>query len=662
MDGPTRRQSDTTDGDEGAERGVDGGSGTSGTAGGGPGSRERTAAVVEPTTVFGRVGRTLVPGPIRRNYALKFAVAMLVVILLITVVGGGSYLQIRGIIETDAENTLQSTATLQADSVSEWMSGMRAQVRGFAGSDVFASGDSARIEDALDSSLGQASSDVVGLHYVAPNGTIIASTAPALAGRTVDAERPRWRDAIADSEAARPGEWQVGTSDRAYENNGRLLMAFASPVRVGNGVLVLVGDVRADFEQLHRTRSIVRTQLLNPDGYDVFAPRQSSPSPLTDSLAFSRALDGETTVRDHGSTVFALSPVRGADWVVVTEAPKSDLYQASETVGRNVVFLVAASITTLAVVGFVLGRGTVLPLIRLRKRAQQMERGDLDVDLATSREDEIGRLFLAFDNMRAALKAQIRDATEARERAEQSRRDLKRQNDRLDQFASTVSHDLRNPLNVASGHLQLIDRKLDDLGAEAREALASHTAKIDDAHQRMESIIQDVLALARQGQDIEETQSVDLGALARDAWATVDSGPVAFDVVNTRTLEADPDRLRQALENLFRNAVEHGTPDGVETDGDGGVQDDPAAASEPPLTVEVGGTADGFYVADDGSGIPSDAVEDVFEYGHTTNQDGTGFGLAIVETIVDAHGWSIEVDETSRDGAKFVITGVDEQT
>jgi signal transduction histidine kinase len=308
-----------------------------------------------------------------------------------------------------------------------------------------------------------------------------------------------------------------------------------------------------------------------------------------------------------------------------------------------VVVLVGASVLTLAVVGFVLGRGTVVPLIRLRRRAEAMEAGDLDVDLSTTREDEIGRLFVAFDSMREALRTQIREAEAARERAERSQAELRRQNDRLDQFASTVSHDLRNPLNVASGHLQLIERKTDDLGAEADEALASHVEKIDDAHLRMEEIIGDVLTLAREGQDIEDTQSVDLATIARDAWGTVDSGGATLSVPETRTVAADPDRLRQAFENLFRNSVEHGFPD----DGDGD-----------ELTVSVELTDTGFAVADDGVGIPPDDIDEVFEYGHTTDEDGTGFGLAIVESVVEAHGWSVAVDPDYEDGARFAVSDV----
>ena len=95
--------------------------------------------------------------------------------------------------------------------------------------------------------------------------------------------------------------------------------------------------------------------------------------------------------------------------------------------------------------------------------------------------------------------------------------------------------------------------------------------------------------------------------------------------------------MLRALENLFRNAVEHGGPD---------------------VSVEVGDLDDGFYVADDGPGIDEDAAGDVFDYGYTTSETGTGLGLSIAETIAQAHGWRLYVDTTARDGAMFVFADV----
>ncbi len=78
------------------------------------------------------------------------------------------------------------------------------------------------------------------------------------------------------------------------------------------------------------------------------------------------------------------------------------------------------------------------------------------------------------------------------------------------------------------------------------------------------------------------------------------------------------------------------------------------------MTVRVGTLADGrgFYVADDGPGIPEDERDEVFERGYTTSDDGTGFGLAIVSEIVDAHGGRITVAESEDGGVRFDVTGV----
>jgi signal transduction histidine kinase len=79
------------------------------------------------------------------------------------------------------------------------------------------------------------------------------------------------------------------------------------------------------------------------------------------------------------------------------------------------------------------------------------------------------------------------------------------------------------------------------------------------------------------------------------------------------------------------------------------------------VTVTVGELADcdGFYVADDGPGIPADERETVFESGYSTAADGTGFGLSIVEEIASAHGWAVRVTDSAEGGARFEVAGVD---
>jgi len=219
----------------------------------------------------------------------------------------------------------------------------------------------------------------------------------------------------------------------------------------------------------------------------------------------------------------------------------------------------------------------------------------------------------------------FRDITKQKE----YERELERQNERLERFASIVSHDLRNPLAVAQGHLDAA-KTADDPGDPIEEVQVS----LD----RMGELIDDVLALARQGQSVAEPTPVDLSTVVDEAWETVSTTDATLENEATETVTADESRLRQLLENCFRNGVEHAGPN---------------------VTVTVGDTSDGFYVADDGPGIPEDLKGQVFELGYTTEPDGTGFGLGIVSEIVDAHGWDVRVVDADGGGARFEITGVD---
>ncbi|WP_332898899.1 histidine kinase N-terminal 7TM domain-containing protein [Haladaptatus sp. CMSO5] len=215
-----------------------------------------------------------------------------------------------------------------------------------------------------------------------------------------------------------------------------------------------------------------------------------------------------------------------------------------------------------------------------------------------------------------------RDMTER----EQHAQELKRQNDRLAEFANVVSHDLRNPLTVAKGRLEIAQETGD----------SEHFEAISRATTRMERIINDVLTLAKQGDAVGETQHLLVATVATEAWETVDTRDVTLTVETDQVIEADESRLIQLFENLFRNAIEHGGPD---------------------VTVRVGSLVDeqGFYVEDTGPGIPEADRARVFESGFTTNQSGTGFGLAIIEQIVEAHGWAIAVTAGSDGGARFEI-------
>jgi PAS domain S-box-containing protein len=204
-------------------------------------------------------------------------------------------------------------------------------------------------------------------------------------------------------------------------------------------------------------------------------------------------------------------------------------------------------------------------------------------------------------------------------------RQLRRQRERLDEFASVISHDLRNPLNIAQGRATLLDEQTE----------SEHLTPLRRSLDRMEAIIADTLTLARQGETIDETEPVSLTDLVGTCWGTVDTEDANIEIVDEMTFQGDPDRLRHVFENLFRNAVEHGGSD---------------------VTVRVGcHDEQGIYIEDDGPGIPVEKRDEVFEPGHSSSRGGTGFGLTIVKRIVDAHGWELSVTDGTDGGARFEV-------
>jgi signal transduction histidine kinase len=153
----------------------------------------------------------------------------------------------------------------------------------------------------------------------------------------------------------------------------------------------------------------------------------------------------------------------------------------------------------------------------------------------------------------------------------------------------------------------------------------------------MHALIEDLLAVARADDTAVDTAPVSLADAADQSWAGVETADAALVTDIDQVIDADESRLKQLLENLMRNAVEHGGDD---------------------VTVTVGELPDGFYVADDGPGIPAADRDEIFEAGYSTNDAGTGFGLSIVNQVVDAHGWDVRVTESSDGGARFEVTGV----
>ena len=238
---------------------------------------------------------------------------------------------------------------------------------------------------------------------------------------------------------------------------------------------------------------------------------------------------------------------------------------------------------------------------------------------------QIGKLLAA--NVEAALRKTEREHA------------LNVKNDRLEEFVSMVSHDLRNPLTVADGNLQLAQQESD----------SEHLDNVEAAIERMDTLIDELLTLAEHGYVVENRTTLDLELLAKRAWSNVHTPQANLRIIGTTRVFGDQPSLLQVFENLYRNSIEHATATDVT------IQVGPFQTMHTSTRVDDSERTDGFYVADDGPGIPDAEKPSIFDSGHSTS--GTGLGLTIVKRIVDSHGWDISVSDAVPRGARFEITG-----
>ncbi|UPV76704.1 ATP-binding protein (plasmid) [Halorussus limi] len=226
----------------------------------------------------------------------------------------------------------------------------------------------------------------------------------------------------------------------------------------------------------------------------------------------------------------------------------------------------------------------------------------------------------------------ITDHKQREQDLERRRRELEHQTERLENFASVLSHDLRTPLYTAQTYTGVL--------RENGNADDEVVAEIEQALDRADALIDDVLTLAREDTSVIDATTVDLAAVAEKVWETVRTQTATLTVDVECMVTADERQLIRLFENLFQNAVEHG-------------------GDRVLVRVSQPNDDDGFSVADDGPGIPAEERDRVFEWTYSTLEDGTGFGLAIVRQIADSHGWKTTVTESKDGGARFEFRNVD---
>ncbi len=623
---------------------------------------------------------------LRRSIAAKYVLILVAVAAVIGSFGGYAYVYTGEELADETESKLTSTAELEADRLDEWLTGKIIAMDAIADSAAFQGDDRGQINQRL-YEIAERDPDVAAIYYVdTGTGDVITSTGDA---RVVSAESVLTRSGqsrIATLDGHLRDEVTLSEPFRPFEGSAPIvLIRTGVPNRESRAIVAAFNLDDLSESQAHQLTESYAT-VVNTSGTVIMA-ENGSRILRADSIDRARFENDSGFVHaenDEGEAIaVGYAAMETQDWVVTTRMKQQDAYALQSTVTRQFLWLLAVVLAGAGLVGLTIGRDVVVSIRDLAQSSRALREGDLDTEVDTARVDELGELYHAFDEMRVSLKAEIdharasrRSAIEAREAAERARAeserlrlhlertaerygevmaqcadgDLERRvdvesesramvtvgesfnemmddvqaaNERMEAFATVLSHDLRNPLTVALGRAEMLGEESD----------SPHVEPLERSLERMRDIIADALVLARDS-NVEEVCRLDLDSQARRAWAQVETGAATLAVDADRDVDADPNLLAHVFENLFRNAVEHGGPE---------------------VTVRVCDTQNGFAIEDDGPGIPPAERDAVFETGYTTNRGGggTGFGLTIVERIVDAHGWGVSVGQSETGGARF---------
>ncbi|WP_232688397.1 methyl-accepting chemotaxis protein [Halobacterium zhouii] len=600
-------------------------------------------------SLFARVGRRLTPGPVRRSYLAKFGGALLVVMLCIGAVGAYTYVETSDQLESQARAEYTTAAELSASAISEWRVERTNNARMLAQYDVLVGGNYTRIQSFLETELARMPGDLQDLHYVnLLDRSVAASTNSNMQSQQLSAENAPW-----STQDITYGDDGVFVSE-PYVKDGSTRLAYVARIPSEYGsrkVVVMTTNLGAVTSSFRRPTADSFTQVVSASGnvvaddhavarLDAYAPNATDTSVVAAASGGSAGFRSETAVEQSLETdhVVAYAPVSGTDWAVALHVPTNEAYALRSTVTTQLLVMLAVAFAGLGFIALTLGRGTVVSLNVLSRKAEALERGEYDTDLSVSRKDEIGGLFASFASLRDTVQSRIREAEQerqsaeaakaeaetaqaeaeqAQERAEEARRESEEQARRLERTAADYSAAMEA---YADGDLTV---RLDEDAAD--DAMTDVAAAFNDMASDMEETVAGVASFADEVADASDEVTARAEAVEQAGREVSTS----VDRISEGTAEQ-----RDRLESVA-----------VETDDMSATIEEVAASADQVADTSRSAAS----LGDDGRDAAADAVDELREIETETERTATAVEelesqMAEIDDIVD------------------VISGIAEQT
>ncbi|WP_181687206.1 methyl-accepting chemotaxis protein [Halorhabdus salina] len=378
----------------------------------------------------------LLPAFVRERYTARLGAALAFAIVVMLAFGLVISAQATGQLRSDVDDDLTTQANAQAAQLDTWVSAVKQDVRTTTQLPVFASGETDRVRDRLTAMVegNTVPDDVVAVHYLDTESMAFLTSSsdamigvnPADQGAAFGTDPPNF-DSPDDVYVSEP--FSVPVVDHP-------IIAVISPIEgAEDRALVYMTDLEARANALSASGE-TETVVVNDAGRYVAHPNASKI--LTQHTGGDTDLAaGETAFsRSNGMLMGSRKLTNQQDWTVMVHTAVEDAYAVSNQINADLLGLVLLAIINLGLIGVTIGSNTALSLRRLAGRAQEMGDGNLDVDLSTDREDEIGTLYESFRNMRDSLREKIDEAQSATEAAQQAREDAEAERAEMEALSS----------------------------------------------------------------------------------------------------------------------------------------------------------------------------------------------------------------------------------
>jgi len=432
----------------------------------------------------------MLPGFLARSFLAKFLVALLLISVVIVGVSANTYDQTNRQLTAETETEYTGVANQSAAQIEDWRESRADTTRRLSQFEVIRSETQQERQNFLQNESEQLPEDVHNVHLVnLETDNITASTRGSEVGQTLTGAEAPWKNQNLSYNS--DGVF----ISRAEEGLSRSLVSFVTPVRTESGetrFILMQTDMDALAGNLPAPSQDVYSQVIDSEGRIVAGTQETKAlsrndgtlSTYTDNpdglSMLQTGLNGQSgfvqgseinssTVPNHGNLAIGFAPVAGEDWIIATHVPLSTAYALRSTITTSLLLLSGVAFLGIGLIGIIFGRGATGALNGLTQKAEQLEAGNLDIELEVTRRDEFGQLTASFANMRDALRDRIQEAESARKEAEVSRQEALAMTDYLQEKAEDYSEVMQQCANGDLTQRMAVDNENDAMDRIAEE-------------------------------------------------------------------------------------------------------------------------------------------------------------------------------------------------